>query len=77
METYREENPQTLHGRNEPRKWSGRSENLLLNSTGWNTTQFPAAAEVFLLTFPFIELTRTFMNNRRRLARFWFLQYEP
>jgi hypothetical protein len=57
METYGDENPQPLV-RSEPRKWSGRSKNLLLNSTGWKATKSPAAVEVFLLTSPFVELIR-------------------
>jgi hypothetical protein len=46
--------------RSEPSTWSGGPENLLLNFMGWNTRKYPAIGKVFLLTFPFTELIRTY-----------------
>jgi hypothetical protein len=49
--------------RSKPSSWSGRLEQLLLNYTGWKARKYPAAAEVFFLTFPFIELLGTWWQS--------------
>ena len=54
--------------RSQPNSWSGRLEQLLLNYTGWKARRNPAAGEVFFLTFPFIELIRTWPLRLLRTA---------
>jgi len=54
--------------RSQPNSWSGRLEQFLLNYTGWKARKYLAAAEVFFLTFPFIELIRIWPTCD---ARFW------
>jgi hypothetical protein len=46
----------------EPSPWSGRSEPSTLIPSGWNARKDPAAGEVFFLTFPFIELIKTWRD---------------
>jgi hypothetical protein len=41
----------------------------LLNDTGWKTRKHPAAGEVFFLTFPFIELTRSYGVFNRKVVK--------
>src|SRR5712675_253124 len=56
MKTAGEEDPNShvrLH--TEPSPWDGKSEPSSLINTGWKVRKYPAAGEVFFLTFPFIE----------------------
>jgi hypothetical protein len=59
MKTAGSENPNS-HIRlcTEPSPWGGRSKLSSLIHTGWKAGKYPAAGEVFFLTFPFIELLR-------------------
>jgi hypothetical protein len=60
--------------RNKPSPWGGRQEAPSLNQAGWKVRKFSAKGEVFFLTFPFIELTRTWHDGASRLeiiAHLW------
>jgi hypothetical protein len=60
MKTANRENPNSRTWlRNEPSKWGGKRETSLLIHRGWKARKVPAVGEVFFLTFPFRELTRT------------------
>ena len=48
---------------NEPSPWDGKSEPSLLIHRGWKVRKYPAAGGVFFLTFPFIELVRTYIEG--------------
>src|SRR6267142_1374583 len=72
MKTAGEEDPNShvrLH--TEPSPWDGKSEPSSLIHTGWKVRKYPAAAGVFFLTFPFIELIGTW------LAIYVRCQWEP
>jgi hypothetical protein len=45
-----------------PSPWGGRQEAPSLNQAGWKVKKNPAAGDVFFLTFPFIELHRTWLQ---------------
>src|ERR1700691_2594908 len=60
MKTADRENPNSRDRLcTEPSPWGGKQETPSLIHTGWKVRNFPAVGEVFFLTFPFIELTRT------------------
>jgi hypothetical protein len=60
MKTADRENPNSRDRlRNVPSPWGGKQEAPSLNQAGWKVRKFPAEGEVFFLTFPFIELLRT------------------
>src|SRR5258706_11442542 len=68
MKTAGEEDPNShvrLH--TEPSPWEGKSEPSSLIHTGWKVRKYPAAGEVFFLTFPFIELIGTWHGNYRMI----------
>jgi hypothetical protein len=57
MKTAGSENPNSrIRLCTEPSPWGGRSKPSSLIHTGWKAGKYPAAGEVFFLTFPFIEL---------------------
>src|SRR6267154_4270214 len=67
MKTAGEEDPNShvrLH--TEPSPWDGKSEPSSLIHTGWKVRKYPAAGEVFFLTFPFIELPRSWVGRPPR-----------
>jgi hypothetical protein len=66
MKTAGSENPNS-HIRlcTEPSPWGGRSKPSSLIHTGWKAGKYPAAGEVSFLTFPFIELLRTWRELLR------------
>ena len=69
MKTAGEEDPNShvrLH--TEPSPWDGKSEPSSLIHTGWKVRKYPAAGEVFFLTFPFIELIGTWAQSTRGKA---------
>jgi hypothetical protein len=60
MKTAKRENPNSPDRLcNEPSRWGGRPKPTSLIDRGWKVRKFLAGGEVFFLTFPFIELTRT------------------
>jgi hypothetical protein len=60
MKTADRENPNSRDRLcTEPSPWGGRQEAPSLNQAGWKVRKFPAVGEVFFLTFPFIELHRS------------------
>jgi hypothetical protein len=60
MKTADRENPNSCDRLcNVPSPWGGRQEAPSLNQAGWKVRKFPAVGEVFFLTFPFIELIKT------------------
>src|SRR5882762_1400996 len=68
MKTAGEEDPNShvrLH--TEPSPWDGKSEPSSLIDTGWKVRKYPAAGEVFFLTFPVIELHWTWQIIWKRL----------
>jgi hypothetical protein len=67
------ENPNSLARLHiNPSLWSGSSEPSTLIQSGWKAGKNPAAGEVFFLTFPFIELIKTWprtsASNRTMLS---------
>jgi hypothetical protein len=63
MKTADRENPNSRDRLcNAPSPWGGRQEAPSLTHTGWKVRKFPAAGEVFFLTFPFIELHRQWVG---------------
>jgi len=63
MKTAWSENPNSrIRLCTEPSPWGGRSKPSSLIHTGWKAGKYPAAGEVFFLTFPFIELLRTWLS---------------
>jgi hypothetical protein len=64
MKTADRENPNSRYWLcNEPSKWGGGRETPSLIHRGWKARKVPAVGEVFFLTFPFIELTRSYLIN--------------
>jgi hypothetical protein len=60
MKTAGKENPSSRASLCiKPSPWDGKSEPSMLIQPGWKAGKYPAAGEVFFLTFPFIELHRT------------------
>src|ERR1700757_1242230 len=57
MTTARSENPNLWVHVQEPSEWCGRSKHILLTQRGWKVRKFPAVGKVFLLTFPFIDVS--------------------
>jgi hypothetical protein len=51
--------------RSKPSSWSGDSEQILLNNTGWKARKNLAEGKVFFLDFPFY---RTYQALRREIA---------
>jgi hypothetical protein len=71
MKTADRENPNSRGWLcNEPSSWGGRQEAPSLNQAGWKVRKFPAEGEVFFLTFPFIELLRTWLLDLPIVLRF-------
>jgi hypothetical protein len=65
MKTAGRENPNSRDRLGtEPSPWGGRQEAPSLNHAGWKVRKFPAEGEVFFLTFPFIELIRTWQSKK-------------
>jgi hypothetical protein len=78
MKTAWSENPNSrIRLCTEPSPWGGRSKPSSLIHTGWKAGKYPAAGEVFFLTFPFIELHGTWqlsitILNFKNVVRFAF-----
>jgi hypothetical protein len=53
--------------RSQPSTWGGRLEQILLNHAGWKARKNPVVGEVFFLTSPFIELTRSCPNRPSKM----------
>jgi hypothetical protein len=49
-----------------PSPWGGKPKPSSLIQKGWKVRNLPAEGEVFFLTFPFIELIRTWQRNTER-----------
>src|ERR1700736_3317083 len=63
MKTAGKENPNRCAITRQPTELLGRKLELsLLNQVGWKARKHPATAKYFFLTFPFIELCRSFLR---------------
>jgi hypothetical protein len=70
MKTAWSENPNSrIRLCTEPSPWGGRSKPSSLIHRGWKEGKYPAAREVFFLTFPFIELLRPYRGAAMKTIR--------